>query len=542
MPYFVHRKGADITEEIGTFTDRAQAHKFATETTATSIGHVAYVVTFKVSSAEVDAWQTRESERFESGDYMAVPWQDMRRPPSVETHYVHLSIVHPGMVAYTPSDEHGVQDRQVRLKPGKYLAQFYETPGLMTHQDVQSYVARCQSIEDNSKLAIARDADTIVRIYSGTDPAPMSCMHPDNPSHYIKTGTGNHPCRVYGDSDLGIAYFGPIDSVEARAICWPDKKRYGRVYGTRRDSHVGTKGETLKRLLEAAGYESGSMKNARVRAIDYHGGYLMPYVDGIETASDLGNGYIRLDDDGPISTSETQGYTEVEDSDCDEDDEDDEPDTMTTCNECNRTYDSADSDGETDLCQRCYDNMWTCEHCDDRQFDRSVDVSWESWCQSCFDGSKVTCQDDDCGNEWIKDSEFYLDEQTARTKHGTSDLCRSCADRYTWCDHCETSYEWRKEGTYDDLMCHTCGRSPRCEKTIDLLTVKTTDTYKLEVFGSENHPGVWSTCHWIAGDNVTPDVGLLETIIAARERAQEKYPHTQYRVVPFEVTSNVASL
>ena len=325
MPYYVHKKGSepeDGPDTWCTFDDRAKAHKYATDLTLSQ--GVAYMVTFKVSSAEVDAWQTRESERFNAGEYLLVPWDGHDSAYRFSHHYVHLALKHPGMVAYTPSDEHGVQDRQVSLKPGKYLAQFYETDGLMTHQEVQSYVARCQVIEDTSKLSIARTADDIVRIYSGTAPAPLSCMHKHSSGRYLKTGD-RHPCEVYGDSDLGIAYYGPVDSVEARAICWPDKMLYGRVYGTRESGHVGTNGERLKRLLQDAGYRSGSMRNARVRAIEYDDGYLMPYIDGIDNATDLGNGYVKLDDDGPISTSETQGFSACS------------RDTERECDNCNRT-------------------------------------------------------------------------------------------------------------------------------------------------------------------------------------------------------------
>ena len=54
-------------------------------------------------------------------------------------------------------------------------------------------------------------------------------------------------------------------------------------------------------------------------------------------------------------------------------------------------------------------------------------------------------------------------ETQARKLHETIDLSRACADWYTYCDTCETSYD-----TADSTDCPTCGRAPRCDKTIDL--------------------------------------------------------------------------
>jgi hypothetical protein len=514
MPYFVHPKGSDHEENCCTFSDRAKAHAYATELTLRD--NVAWMVSFRVSVEETNDWHEREQSRFDEGLYLTVPWfHDViisrKFDSAVGYHFVHLSTVHPGMVAYTPSDEHGVQDRQVRCKPGKYLAEFYETLGHMTHAEVQSYVTQCQIVLDSQSLSIATTADDIVRIYRGNEPAPQSCMT-FKVGLRDRDGTIRHPCEVYGDSDLAVAYYGPIDAVEARAIVWPAKYRYSRVYGTRSGGHVGTNGERLKRLLSEAGYSSGDISGAKIRHIDYRGSYLMPYIDNIYYADDLGNGFLRLGE-GDISTSETCGYTSGQR----------ESDTI-ECEDCGREYEDGDD------CEYCNEHRWACEHCDSTQFGGSRAVGGEHWCDSCYNEVLQTCADDDCSHTWIE-CDIFTDEQTEmRAANETIDLCQSCASRYTWCESCEVSY--------DSQVCPDCERSPRCEHTADLLMVATRQC-RLEVWDSEAHRGVWAPCFWNSRE---PNIGTMNDMIAVREIALARYPEVQYRIVPFEVTANVASL
>jgi len=535
MPYFVHLKSEELTPDglactfACTFTDRAIAHKYATDLTL--MQGVAWMVSFRVSAEEINDWHNREASRFDDGDYLNVPWNgvDVQRS-ELYTHFVHLSTVHPGMVAYTPSDEHGVQDRQVRLKPGKYLAEFYEAPGYMTHSQVQSYVTQCQIVGDNQHLSFAQTPEDIVRVYEGADPAPLSCMV--RQQNFLRT-RDRHPCEVYGNSDLAVAYYGPIDAVEARAIVWPDKHRYSRVYGTRNGGHVGTNGERLKRLLTDAGYSSGSIDGAKIRHIDYNGSYLMPYIDNVDYAEDMEDGFIRLGE-GRLSTSETCGYVSGERDDPDDEDDEDDRD-MRRCEHCNDSYDGNAEGEESGYCQSCYDSHWICEHCDNEQFDQdSHRVNRETWCDDCYTDAMKECANDDCSHMWIEVVEFSPEETTVRTAREIADLCPSCAAKYVWCDSCEVSY--------DTQVCPECERSPRCDRTADLLTVRQSNMFRLEVLDSEPNSGWTGCCFSTNGYGRATDVGAMNYMIELREHAQLNHPTAQYRITPIEVITNVATL
>jgi hypothetical protein len=112
MPYYVHAAATEPTDgEV--FTDRASA--FQAKTTG-------QIITFVVSEAEINDWTRRERNRLVYGDYVPVPWHDCDW--ANERHYAHLSRETIGLIAYTPSDEYGVQNRKLAVTPGRYLSQF----------------------------------------------------------------------------------------------------------------------------------------------------------------------------------------------------------------------------------------------------------------------------------------------------------------------------------------------------------------------------------------------------------------------------------
>ncbi len=78
--------------------------------------------------ASRDAWRARELSRFETGEYVNVPWYAktwwIGSTPARE-HYAHVSIDDPAKLAYTASPERGRADRQNRIRPARYLAKYF---------------------------------------------------------------------------------------------------------------------------------------------------------------------------------------------------------------------------------------------------------------------------------------------------------------------------------------------------------------------------------------------------------------------------------
>lgn len=205
------------------------------------------------------SWQLREELRFANGDYQPVPWTSILAP--ISEHYVHISVDAPELVAFTMNPDKGRQDIQTPIKPARYLHRFY--PELADHV-VRDLASR---LEKSVPLRFATTADEIEQVYVT---GPTSCMSKDEGDYESSC----HPVRVYGGSDLQLAYITNDDGEPiGRALVWPEKKRFGRPYGHER---------LLEQQLARAGFTRGSLAGARIRRItdgNNNDFVVMPYLD-----------------------------------------------------------------------------------------------------------------------------------------------------------------------------------------------------------------------------------------------------------------------
>lgn len=453
MPYYVHPIDLEIPDPIWLSSYQNAFDNFVSsdgvqEFDSPGVAHqetkgdrslsVSYVPDYET----VHTWRVREETRFEDGTYIPIPWKEYESANLRRLHYCHISTEKDGMVAYTKTVEHGVNDRQTRTRPGRYLQEFYD--GVFSPERIADFVAQCQAIA-SGKLQIATSRADVCRVYMG---GPPSCMDGSHVKHGDIQST-IHPSAIYAQdegSDLAVAYHGDLDHASQRCVIWPDEKKYIRIYGDGPLSH----------LLARAGYTKGDIYNARVPAIrDRDGLFLMPYVDGCSNGTLVEHGKrICLDDDGPIQTQHVNGLSgEVEP---------DDPEVR--CTDCREYFPEDDINGDG-RCNSCSERRWICEHCDTTFSDdeESTSVNGESWCHSCYESEAATCADENCNNTWIEDDEFTRVDMDARKRHDLTDLCRSCASKYTYCELCEKSYDRTEES-----VCPTCGRAPRCSRTLSL--------------------------------------------------------------------------
>jgi hypothetical protein len=388
-------------------------------------------ITFVASYDERATWRGRERGRFNDGTYAHVPWQSQDEQPD---HYAHVSIVDPGYVAYTKDDEHGISDRQTRVRPGRYLEQFYSHVDLETRQQ---WIASCSA--DALALKIATTADEIRKVYEN---GPNSCMggHRDGCDTPKFSSWTHHPAEVYAGPDLAVAYIGTLDRVSARAVVWPEEKTYSRTYGSTR---------VLEQVLERAGYSRGDLTGASIRKITHSNGqYLMPYIDGIHGASVDGR-FIVLDGDGPIATQETCGYAS---------------DARSRCEDCGEMYDPDDDDATADYCASCMEDRSTCESCGDcvRNDDTTyLEGTHVSICDDCYRQQSRDCAIDGCGNSFHPD-QFSRRERDRRADRGTSDCCEDCGTSYQYC--CEHDEYFSDDGTD---TCSGCDENAREDEDED---------------------------------------------------------------------------
>lgn len=177
-------------------------------------------------------WIERETWRMESeGGYQQPVWVNerwwVRNSHIHRRHFTHISLEDPTMVAYTEDDRKGEADRQTRLRPGRYLKKFFGH--ILSHQEIEFYSqwmatgARPPRWQDLGDVKITNnDPDMVEDVYRN---GPQSCM------------TDTSAVRVYSGGDLELAYLERSPSMPtgvrrfvARAIVWPEKKAFGRVY------------------------------------------------------------------------------------------------------------------------------------------------------------------------------------------------------------------------------------------------------------------------------------------------------------------------
>ncbi len=505
MPYIVHRNGtaADssvIGDVFGTYADKASA--------IANRPHDC-TITLLVSEEEKQTWQRRESDRFYHGTYTQVPWPARfyhsteqvtdangyisPRYLDLRDHYAHISLDTPGMIAYTPSDVHGVEDRQVKLRAGKYLTQY--AAGYLTPDEINDWTRKV--VAHTSELQLATTPDDVAAVYCA-DNGPTSCM---DGSHF---NFANTPVRVYGDSDLAVAYLGTINAdkpsssqIAARAVIWPEKKKYSRTYGDT---------GTLVNVLKRAGYTHGSMAGAQIRAIAKGHDYVMPYVDGCEYAELDDDMFTLSEDSGDYTTQNTHGRTSERErnyccaEDCDEEVGSDE-----------------------DYCYSCNENRWSCDHCGNQYFsdDNRGSTDHGVYCDSCVSDHTTqcaACESDMCAFDWT----------SRERRQRNMDLCSSCEDLHK-CTECDT---WVDDVNTHEL-CDECAHI-KWNRTLArprgiVLRHESIAAYVAPAYIAPTTNGGWVKL------DIVETIGAL---IVHRESPGDGYYHVSHKATGLRITRN----
>ena len=235
-----------------------------------------------------NAWKVREGDRFRDGTYTRLPWHEAPwylGAPAQDDHFAHVSKDRDGMVAFTLDATKGAADIQTRIKPGRYLTRYFSD--VLSWREIEEFAQEFAGLHENNELLFAHTSDEIEQVYLD---GPSSCM--SKPARHYDSPI--HPVRVYGAGDLAVAYIKSGDSIGARVLCWPAKKLYSRIYGD--DCR-------LRPLLDAAGYDHGELYGARMLRIEAdHGGFVVPYLDGCNSAGDNGE-YLVISSGDPLLTA-----------------------------------------------------------------------------------------------------------------------------------------------------------------------------------------------------------------------------------------------
>lgn len=393
-------------------------------------------IVFRPSLEDFDAWHTRCQGLIERTERISPPWPI--KDTLCFTHYAHLPYDRPNHIAFYRDVESGIADKLTYMKVGRYLTEFYPR---MSAEDKAKYIAEIAALAA-ATFSLATTPEDITTIYN-TASGPDSCMRRKLSPEYDWQKLLDadrmpcHPCATYGNSDLALAYTGPLESVSQRCVVWPKEKKFVRVYGT---------GPLLQLLLKE-GYQEGSFAGARIRRVTFmdpvsgHRATVIPYVDRLmksggarrycaDTANRDGEWLILQNSDtGEYSLGETRGHNS--------DDIFGDQRPMRECENCSMEYDEDDMHG--DLCQGCWsETYFTCVQCN-RTLARCNETPTmhptndTPHCARCIAQMTMACSHPDC-NETFVESFRPRSERNLRQEQGVNSLCAAHATqhRHSW--------------------------------------------------------------------------------------------------------------
>lgn len=346
-------------------------------------------------------WQNREMDRFTNGEYQ--PLHSYLRGIAPIKHYAHVAKKDPNLIAYTKDELKGREDKQslatieayielclkhpdtIRLLTalatdrGMTLEYFMTTryDGMWRENVINAQREYAQTFTQTVQFAgpvtdpedddeIERVADAIEEVYTNCAPGASavggSCMRytVDDERYSAKVNKERvHPTIAYASPDLAIAYL--VDTkgrTTARALCWPEKKVYGRMYADNDALHNALKALGYTKCMTYYGYNGGktSLVGARVRKItNDRRGFVMPYIDGDHSVSDHDDKWFSLYG-GDYRAESTDGVIYA--------------DPKSECESCGYETD------EDDMTR-----VYTC----------SGRTQYENWCPSCVDSHTFYC-------------------------------------------------------------------------------------------------------------------------------------------------------
>lgn len=295
-------------------------------------------------------------------------------------HFVHVSKLDHTKIAYTKDEESGSADKQTQTTIGRYLTQYHQ----LDNELIKYITALHASIYAPVNVKFATGQDVVTVYTKCHDTGVASCM--TKPDHYYESS--QHPVSVYADGDLSLAYLADDDgNIKARALVWQDKKIHGRIYGDY---------ERLHSALRALDYSDDvSFHGAKIKRImcDNNNRLILPYLDGVQTVTEIDDEWLKIDRNGDISASQTDGLQQEA--------------YYCLCDRCEDEI-ASDDDARSVYVSRYSTREW-CEHCANEYASRSC-VSYD-----LISDSVITTVDGDVCAEWEAEDANYCEYQGEHT-------------------------------------------------------------------------------------------------------------------------------
>lgn len=356
-----------------------------------------YAAVNPIGGRYLPEWRLREKQRLASGEYKSLPYVGFT---PIEDHFVHRSAQkdEEDFIAYTPSDAYGLQDRQIRMRLGRYVKKYFPN---VSDDYIRSVVDKYKAIVDHEsrpyELNFATDRETINDIFE-------TCMYVQGSSYesclYGKFDHWTHrPYDVYANTpDVAVAYLSHSGEIVARTVVNLKDRKWIRFYTCNGYRNCIP---TFRSLLQAEGYSEGSLKGCRLTVLPT-GDVCLPYIDGSHNEVTREGNWWRVVLNGAYTADKTDGSATCNLPQCSACDELEEDCACYYCECC----DELRPDGYCDCCD-------ICDHCD-----------------CCISHSRCRCE--------------RCDECDERTINCECVRCEECSELVENCD-CETEEETQTE-------------------------------------------------------------------------------------------------
>lgn len=288
-------KGAEAQEEAKFLNAQNKRYAELGSGYAKLYGNIRYRVR-QILDTDTDNFYAREAAK----NYKPLEYEFKYNGPESYA-LVHIHPDNPRQVRFFDSLKDAIRCQYTVMNIPRFLVSYMDQP---TDQ-VEEFLSNSGYYNGTYEFDITQDADLIEWAYTE---GPTSCMN--DPDEYPLPSP--HPSRVYAGGDLAVAYINRDDNCTARAVVYPEKKIYAKIYG-----HDKLLSSELEKLGYRRTHAMSPWRGARILKIylEEYEAYLMPYVDMAETltASRCGKFFRLAARSGTWTCRDTCGWVEGQD-------------------------------------------------------------------------------------------------------------------------------------------------------------------------------------------------------------------------------------
>lgn len=443
----------------------------------------------RIAPAPIDdsIWRQRESDRLESGEYVALPqwWRESawwRDSIPARDHFAHRA--NDGLrIAYTESSAKGAADRQTVTPASSYLARFFGD--VLKPHEIADIAGRFETDSDSYTFEVHDSAESFRKFYIGHNMNKEGNIYPSC-MRYTFDQLPIHPAETYAAGDLALCTLHRGAEYVARAIVWPNESSFVCVYGLTEQYK-----RRLVNELESRGYDrTDAFEGARLRKVEFDSRFvIVPYLDGdISRLRDDGDSLV-IDSDGEIDASGTRGYTRIE-----------ERYTCAYCGEnCSEDYMRPVAGGEL-VCESCVsDKFIYCEY--ESEYYPNIDTFHEvrirnyteTWHESAVRAHAFYCESTE---EYYSNRHYTAIE--VETESGSQVWCeeKTAED----CFYCEKTDSYYSAEDFDSIEVETAEDTQTwCKQETEGAFVVCAETGKAYTAGMAA----------ILGIEPLPDIGII---------------------------------